>query len=151
MGDAIAWAIDDLQSAAPARKVVVLVSDGHNEPGVPGALDPIEAAALARSFGIVVHTIAIGESDPAGDISNRGPDVALLDHVARTSGGQSFVVNDVRRLENAFAQIDRLEKSPIEGEVQTRYREWRPLAAMLAAGCLTLGIVVRSIRKPILP
>ena len=46
--------------APPKKKVLVLLTDGHNEPAGPQPLDPEEAAVLARDLGVTLHTIAIG-------------------------------------------------------------------------------------------
>ena len=46
----------------PKKKVLVLLTDGNNEPAVPDPLDPEQAAILARDLGVTMHTIAIGRT-----------------------------------------------------------------------------------------
>jgi Ca-activated chloride channel family protein len=77
MGDAIAVGLDALLVAPPKKKVLVLLTDGHNQPAGPQPLDPVEAAVLARDFGVTLHTIAVGRvGGPPGGSVHRGPGVA---------------------------------------------------------------------------
>ena len=62
IGDAIALGIRDLVDSTPRRKVLVLLTDGHNEPAGAYFKDPQQAAILARDWGVILHTIAIGRS-----------------------------------------------------------------------------------------
>jgi Ca-activated chloride channel family protein len=154
MGDAIAWSIEELRSVQAARRVVVLLSDGRNEPGIPGALEPIEAARLARSMGAILHTIAIGGGSPSGAAASNatnGPDFELLAEMARAGGGRMFVAADPESLESAFLAIDELEPNPIRGEVFSRYHEQRPLLAAAAFVILLLSLGWAAIRPPSLP
>ena len=50
IGDAIGLGLEALLEAPPKKKVLVLLTDGNNEPAVPLPLDPEEAAALARAL-----------------------------------------------------------------------------------------------------
>jgi Ca-activated chloride channel family protein len=146
IGDAIAWALDALKAAPPKTKVLVLLTDGVNSPGVPHPLDPEDGARLARDLGVTLHTIAVGR--PGGIVRSRepvtglaipaeveGPDLALLGRLARLGGGRAFVAADVRSLDEVFRTLDALEKSPVRGTVRTRYREryvpWVGLALAL--------------------
>ena len=63
LGDAIAWSLDALRAASPPKKVLILLSDGRNEPAVPHPLDPEAAAHLARDLGVTLHTIAVGQGE----------------------------------------------------------------------------------------
>lgn len=135
LGDAVVWAVDVLKDTTPRKKVIVLLTDGRNSPAVPHPTDPEEAARIARALGITVHTIAVGQGgavvraiEPRTGLSVsadvEGPDLELLDRVARAGGGRAFVAAGAGALEQVFATINALEKSPIRGEVRTRYHEW---------------------------
>jgi Ca-activated chloride channel homolog len=127
--------------APPAKKVLVLLTDGNNEPAVPKPIDPEEAANLARELGVILYTIAIGQRggiqhgvDPATGrpvmAEFAGPNIALLDSMAKSAGGRSFVATDADTLSIIFHTIDRLEKSPVQGQILTRYDEhFAPWAA----------------------
>jgi Ca-activated chloride channel homolog len=134
IGDAIALALGDLKQARPRKKVLVLLTDGRNEPAVPRPLDPEAAARLAHDLGITLHTIAIGqaggivrphEADTRLNITSEvaGPDYDLLARLAKIGGGRAFAATNAHALDQVFQSIDALEKSPVRGEVRTRYRE----------------------------
>jgi Ca-activated chloride channel family protein len=148
IGDAIAQALDALQATTPSKRVLVLLTDGNNEPAVPNPLDPEQAAILARDLGVTLHTIAVGRAggivrgtDPATDApvmaEVEGPNIPLLERLAAITGGRSFVATDADAMEGVFRTIDELEKSPVQGEIRTRYDEkfapWAALAAALLA------------------
>jgi Ca-activated chloride channel family protein len=134
LGNAMVWAIKDLKDAPTRKKVLILLTDGRNSPAVPNTADPADAARIARALGITVHTIAVGKGgtlvraiDPVtrlGPSSEvEGPDLELLERLASIGGGRSFQAADPAALDQVFATIDTLEKSPVRGEVLTRYRE----------------------------
>ena len=90
IGDAMAVGLDALLAASPKKKVLVLLTDGNNEPAVPEPLDPEQAAVLARDFNVTIHTIAIGRTGrgtqgldpgvkPPVTTDVAGPNLALLD------------------------------------------------------------------------
>lgn len=146
IGDAIAKALGALRDTTPGKKVLVLLTDGNNEPAVPRPLDPEKAAVLARDLGVTLHTIAIGRAggivrgtDEATDqpvmAEVEGPNIPLLERLAAITGGRSFIATDADAMEGIFRTIDELEKSPVQGEIRTRYDErfapWAALAAVL--------------------
>ena len=107
IGDAMALSLDALLVAPPKKKVLVLMTDGNNEPAVPDPLDPEQAAILARDLGVTVHTIAIGHRggvvqgvDPDTQLpvmaEVTGPNLPLLERLAELTGGRSFVAADSR-------------------------------------------------------
>jgi Ca-activated chloride channel family protein len=155
IGDAIAVGLDALLVAPPKKKVLVLLTDGHNEPAGPKPLDPVEAAVLTRELGVTLHTIAIGrvggplpgidpghERPAQGEVE--GPNVPLLEKLAQLTGGRSFVATDADALGEIFRTIDALEKSPVRGQILTRYDEHFAIYASLA---LTLLLVERFLRQ----
>jgi Ca-activated chloride channel family protein len=135
LGDAIAWALEPLRMAPPRKKVLILLTDGRNNPAVPRPLDPEAAAALAHDLGIALHTIAVGRAGgivrdradvtqlnrPRGEVA--GPDFALLERLARIGGGRAFAAADADDLGRVFRTIDALEKSPVRVAIRTRYDE----------------------------
>ncbi len=156
IGDAIALGLDALLIAPPTKKVLVLLTDGHNQPAVPHPLDPEAGAVLARDFGVTLHTIAIGriggpppgidpDRDRPAGATAEGPNLTLLERLAQLTGGRSFIASDADALEQVFQTIDALEKSPVRGQVLTRYDEhyapWAgaALALLLLDRLLALG------------
>jgi Ca-activated chloride channel homolog len=147
IGDAIAWGLDALLAAPPKRKVLVLLTDGNNEPAVPRPLDPEQAAILARDLGVTIHTIAIGRArgttqgiDPGARLpvvkDVAGPNLPLLEHLAQITGGHFFVATSADALTGVFRAIDSLEKSPVRGQILTRYNEHYAPWAGFALGLL---------------
>jgi Ca-activated chloride channel family protein len=162
IGDAIALALDSLRKTTPAKKVLVLLTDGNNEPAVPRPLDPEKAAELARDLGMTLHTIAIGR--PGGIVRRtdpdsgqpivaevEGPNIPLLERLAKLTGGRSFVATDADALEEVFKTINSLEKSIVTSEIRTRYHEHFPLWAVLSLGFLCIDRLLVSGRLRKLP
>jgi Ca-activated chloride channel homolog len=153
IGDAIALGIGSLVDLSPTldkspqRKVLVLLTDGQNQPAGAYFKDPEQAARLARDWGVILHTIAIGQ--PGGilrgvDAASQkptmtevvGPNLELLESLARITGGISRLAVDTDSLAGIFREIDRLVKSEIHGEVLTRYEEHYARWAALVLGLL---------------
>jgi Ca-activated chloride channel homolog len=155
IGDAIALGLDALRAASPQKKVLILLTDGRNEPAVPSPLDPEAAAELARELGITLHTIAVGQPEGLvrraesvtglNVVADVGvPDFALLESLAKIGGGRAFVAADTRSLDQVFQTIDTLEKSPVSGKILTRYRERFAPWVGLAAAFLVLDRLLSS-------
>src|SRR5262245_50299624 len=116
MGDAIAVGLDAVLVAPPKKKVLVLLTDGHNEPAGPHPLDPVEAAVLASKLGVTLHTIAVGrvggplrgidpqQERPANEEAE-GPNMPLLEKLAQLTGGRSFIATDTDALGDVFRTI----------------------------------------------
>ena len=107
-----------------------------------------------------MHTIAVGQGgavvraiEPRTGLGVsaevEGPDLELLERVARAGGGRAFVAADAGALEQVFATINALEKSPVRGEIRTRYREWYGPWAALGLGlvCLDRWLVAGRLRR----
>lgn len=163
IGDAIAVGLGSLAELPPMRKVLVLLTDGNNQPTGAHFPDPVDAARLARDWGVIVHTIAIGQ---LGDgivrgVDQRtgqpamtevaGPNLELLEAVAREAGGISRLALDADALANVFHEIDQLEKSEVRGQVLTRYDEHYGLWAAVALGLLVADRLLAQGRLRRLP
>ncbi len=123
LGDAIAWGLEAARQTTPARKVLVLLTDGINSPAGPGALDPLVASGLARQLGVVVHTVALGRPSGGDSAAAARPDLALLRELSRVGGGRAFEAADSEGLGRVFRELDTLERSPVRGYVRIRYDE----------------------------
>lgn len=138
IGDALVWGLKKLDAAGPQRKVLVLLSDGeHNTPSP--ALTPRQAAQLAANHGVPIYTIDAGPrispDANADDARNRLLGQKTLQSVAALTGGKSFVAHDSASLNAALAEIDRLERQPVESFQYRRYVEgfsWCALAALVS-------------------
>jgi Ca-activated chloride channel family protein len=143
IGVALTNAAARLKDSEAKSRIVVLVTDGVNN---TGEIDPLSAAAICQGLGLKVHTIGVGTEGPVpvplrqqnpltGQIEVRRVmledqlDEELLVEIARRTGGRYFRATDAHSLEEIFATIDRLEKTPIEVRRHVRYQEaFTPLA-----------------------
>jgi Ca-activated chloride channel family protein len=146
LGDALAWALRDARDSQTARGVVVLITDGANEPSVAEPLDPLDAARLARQLGIPIHVIATlpmaarGESLPP-----------VLPAIAGIAGGQVGRATDLASLDALFDAIDRVETTPFTANLDVRRREWFPACVLIALTCLGLEFALSLTRLRQLP
>lgn len=123
-----------IQSDAPTR-VVVLLSDGIATAGKVGAVD---AARLAATHGIRIHTIALGPDDlETRPRARDAVDAKLLRDMAEASGGTSFRVRGMADLRAMAATLDRLEPNPGE---RPPLRFWQSL--WIWPGALALGLML---------
>lgn len=119
-------------------KVVVLLTDGQNN---AGQVDPVEAADKARDWGVKVYTIGL-KSESRSFLSRGRVDEALLQDLARRTGGQYFPVSGSEELEAVAQAIDELEKSAVETPEFIQGRELFPWAAGLSLLLLALETVL---------
>jgi Ca-activated chloride channel family protein len=126
-------------------------------------LQPLEAAKIAKSYGIKIYTIGIGSNEevpvPATDMFGRKIivkqlfplDEKTLSAIAETTGGTYFNARDTESLKEIYASIDKMEKTMSEGRRYTQYRELYPFALFPGLCLLLLEIVLISTRFRTLP
>lgn len=148
IGDGVALAADRLRDNTSKSKVMVLLTDGDNN---AGAIEPREAAAIAKELGIKVYTIGIGRNDvvPVPQEDEFGKtvlvparfriDEELLREIAQTTGGTYFHASDSAGLAEVYSAIDRLEKSRVE---ESKYSEYTELFRWFAGSGLALIVAV---------
>jgi Ca-activated chloride channel family protein len=135
MGDAIGLGIKLFDASQARQKVVVLLTDG-NDTG--SRVPPSKAADIAKSHGITIHTVGIG--DPA----TKGAEVVdagTLKAIAEATGGATFMALDREELAGIYRRLDEIEK--VELKTAT-YRPRRPLFQwpLGAAALLVLAFFV---------
>jgi Ca-activated chloride channel family protein len=111
-------------------KVVVLLTDGDNN---AGQYDPIEAAELAKKWGIKIYTIGIGSGrayqtirTPLGTYKmpvSQNLNEKLLKSIADTTGGFYSRADDAEALRNIVEKIDKLEKTEVKSVQYTQFAE----------------------------
>lgn len=140
IGDGIGLAVKRLKERPSENRVLVLLTDGQNN---AGALEPIEAAKLAKHAGIKIYTIGVGAEElivndmlfgkrkinPSEEL-----DEDTLTAIAEMTGGQYFRARDTEELRNIYSELDQLEPVEDEGEIYRPVRElyFYPLALALA-------------------
>jgi Ca-activated chloride channel homolog len=160
IGDAIVRAVDLLDHAPGAAKVIILLTDGSFN---AGEVEPLVAARIAAAYGIKIHTIGAGSRGTAlvpvaaagGKVDYVSSPVTIdeqtLEQIAELTGGKYFRATDGAALRSIYAEIDRLEKAPNIALHQQRYVELFPLFAGLALALLLLEMVLVNTRLRTVP
>jgi Ca-activated chloride channel homolog len=125
-------------------KVAILLTDGQNN---AGKRSPIEAARLAKEWGIKVYAIGIGGREsfvtirtPFGDYKapgGPGVDEPTLKAIADETGGAFWLAESAEKLHQIYKEIDKLERTEIESVRHIDYAE-RFAPFVLAALALLL-------------
>jgi Ca-activated chloride channel family protein len=150
IGLGLANAINRLKDSPSRSRVIILLTDGVNN---QGAIAPITAAELAKTFGIRVYTIGVGTTGEApypvptdyGIVIQPMPveiDEEVLTRIADMTGGKYFRATDNRKLEQIYDEIDQLEKNRVEVKHFSKKEEqyfYFALAGMLLLILESLG------------
>jgi Ca-activated chloride channel homolog len=100
IGDGLALALQEIrqeQAGAETPAAVLLLSDGRD---TGSAVTPARAAARARSVGIPVFTVVLGQEGGEG-----GADVETLRQIADSSGGEAFVAGTSTELTRVYSNL----------------------------------------------
>ncbi len=154
IGEGLATAVDRLSQSKSKSKVIILLTDGKEDPPETRLIDPLTAIEIAKSKSVKVYTIGMsaantsipenkplvkGKKNPSIDFL----DEALLQRIASETGGQYFRARSREGLTDTYKQIDQMEKSKVELFNIERIEE-RFLPFMLAAlFCLMLEVILR--------
>jgi len=126
------------------NKIMVLLTDGRNN---LGRYSPLDAADLAKKWGIKIYTIGIGSGEayttmqtPLGNF--RVPaaeelDERLLQAIAEKTGGFYSRADDAEALRKIVKKIDELEKTEVKSVQYMQYAEhfgWWTLPALVLLG-----------------
>jgi len=144
--DAIGLTVKRLRETDNPNRVMVLLTDGTN---TAGALEPLQAAKLAREEGVKIYTIGIGRDSSQdglmgglfGSFGSRSPelDERALTAIAEQTGGAYYRARDLNELVGIYDQLDALEP------VSRAQNDYRPVIALypwpLAAALLILALV----------
>ena len=153
IGDGVTLGVDRLRSTKAKSKVLVLLTDGDSN---AGAVDPREAALIAKESGIKLYTIGIGTSGivPVPQEDQFGQrvlvqarfriDEELLREMARTGEGEYFHASDTGGLTEVYRRIDRLEKSNFE---ETKFAEYTELFRWFAVPGLAILLLVGLLKE----
>jgi VWFA-related protein len=98
----MAWV--EMKGAHHTRKAIILISDGEDN---VSRMTRTEFKQLATESDTTVYSLFIGGS-PDYSTVHYGHDVtgaALLDEIAKQTGGRMFVVSDLKRLPKITARI----------------------------------------------
>lgn len=149
IGEGLAKSVERLSSVGAKSKVVILMTDGKEEPPKTRIIDPLTALQIAKAKGVRVYTVGMAGT-PDEQRRNAGVlgatsnlDDALLQRLARETGGAYFKARDKETLQVIYSQIDRLEKSSFERITRTRVEEQYFYLLMAALFFLLLEALLR--------
>lgn len=114
IGSAILQATEVLRTSDSESKVAIVLTDGHE---TIGKLDPLDAADAAAELDIRIYTVYAGPKErrmrsARGDILVQPVDVGRLPKIAEITNGRFFHAESVDELEEAYATIEELERTP---------------------------------------
>ena len=154
IGMGLATAVNRLKSSDAESKVIILLTDGVNN---AGAIEPLDAAQLAKLNGIRVYTIGVGTIGKArSPVRKMGNDYLydwvevkidepVLKDIAKMTGGKYFRATSEEKLESIYGEIDTLEKTRFNVlRYNQRTEEYLPFA-LSAVICLLLEFLVRHL------
>ncbi len=154
IGEGLATAVERLKKSDAKSKVIILLTDGKEDPPETRLIDPLTALEIAKVQRVKVYTIGMSAA-PSSIVeitkqTHRKQNAAvgfldeeLLRKIATETGGRYFRARDREGLKNIYGQIDKMEKSVIEITAFKHYEE-RFLPFVLAAlGFLLLEIILR--------
>jgi Ca-activated chloride channel homolog len=145
LGAALAKASTLLEESGGESRVVVLLTDGEN---TRDDILPEEGLRIAKEYGVRVYTIHAARSLLAVDIygrvvdTGREPDTSLLEQIARETDGRFYRARDLEGLEQIYAEIEELERTPRIEERRVETRDLYPKVLLLA---LALGALGRTL------
>jgi Ca-activated chloride channel family protein len=159
IGMGLATAVNRIKDSEAKSKVIILLSDGENN---RGAIAPLQAADIAKTFGVRVYTIGVGTVGTApmpiqtvfGQQTQQVEvriDEPMLKGIASTTGGQYFRATDKNKLASIYQEIDQLEKNKIKVQEYTKHKEEFLPFILIAAFFLLAEIFLKNLVLRILP
>jgi Ca-activated chloride channel family protein len=151
IGEGLATSVERLSASKNRTRVIILLTDGNEQPPDTRMIDPITALEIARTKGVKVYTIGMGalggiavaEKGVARSGGGSFLDESLLKRIANGTGGQYFRATDKESLEEIYRQIDRLEKSAVEVINKTRFEEMFLYFVLAALFFLAMDLILR--------
>jgi len=135
IGEALAMSERAFKHSIAKTQIIILLSDGeHNS----GSVSPKDALKSIKSKNIKVYTIAIGNKGEA--------DAALLEQIAKESGGEFFSAVSAKELQAIYEEIDKLESSTIKSR-EYLLKNYYYQILLLLASALLLFLLYREIKR----
>jgi Ca-activated chloride channel family protein len=153
IGLGLAQAASMLAESDAQSRVIILLTDGVNN---AGQIDPLTAAQAAAALDIKIYTVGAARpgqvpipfDDPFLGRTTRlvesEIDEETLRRIADQTGGLYFRAKDTVGLGQIYDQINQLEKSEVEVQVFTRYRELAGWLLLPALGLILLEMLLRN-------
>ncbi len=154
IGDAVGAAVARLRRSDAKSKVVILLTDGESN---SGTISPEYATHLATTIGARVYTIQIGNDDEVDVeegtdlfgqpvyVRHRYPvNPALLQKMAKDTGGQAFIATDGKALADSMhAVLDHLERTRFEASIAS-FEDLFPFLLVPGVALVALDALLRA-------
>lgn len=155
IGNGLATAVARIKDSEAKSRVVILLTDGVNN---MGEIPPETAAEIAKTYGVRVYTIGVGDNGtapypvmtPFGMQMQQVKvelDEPLLRSIATTTGGRYFRATDNTKLQEIFGEINQMEKVRTTIDSFPVYKELFPRYAIAALLLLLLELFVKLIMR----
>lgn len=135
IGDAIGLSINVFERSDQKDKVMILLTDGND---TSSKVPPADASRIAKDKGILIHTIAVGDPEAAGE---EKLDEESLKEISKTTGGSFFRALDRDQLAKIYDEIDALDTREVES---VSYRPRRELYIWPLAVFIGLILIFQS-------
>lgn len=142
IGDGLGISISRIMNSPMKTKVVILLTDGVDQ---GGRISPLEAKAMARSYGIRIYTVGVGTEGYApfpvqsaggkvtAQLQKVTIDEPLLRSIAQETGARYYRAKDNQSLASIYKEIDELERTPVTvKQLEHRVEKFHPFAIMAA-------------------
>ncbi|MFM2146417.1 MAG: hypothetical protein RL732_1253, partial [Bacteroidota bacterium] len=152
IGDGLGISISRIMNSTLKTKVVILLTDGVDQ---GGRISPLEAKAMAKSYGIRIYTIGVGTEGYApfpvqsadgkvtAQLQKVTIDEPLLRSIAEETGARYYRAKDNKSLASIYKEIDELERTPVTvKQLEHRVEKFHPFA-ITAALLLLLEWILR--------
>jgi Ca-activated chloride channel family protein len=148
IGDAIALAVKALLQRPEGSRIIILLTDGSNTAGV---ITPMEAARLAKQYGIKIYCIGVGRKGAVPFPTELGGivyarieiDEEMLKKIAEETGGEYYPATDEATLKEIYKNINKLEKTEAETSEYVLREQLFRIPLMLAMIFMLMLIIKR--------
>lgn len=108
MGDSIGLAVKMFQDSNVSDRMLIVMSDGDD---TGSKVPPLTAAKLAKTNGVSIFPIAIGDPQNAGE---HPMDTKTLQEIADITGGKFYYSWNSEELVDIYTQIDKLKPKEVK-------------------------------------
>lgn len=152
IGLGLANAINRIKESTAKSKVIILLTDGSNN---RGDIAPVTAAEIAKTFGIRVYAIGVGDygqvripvQTPLGtqyQMMDSDFDEKTLLEIAEMTGGNYFRATNNSKLRSIYREIDQMEKTKINVREYSKKSEEFFIFALIALLLLVAEVLLRN-------
>ena len=160
IGDAIGISLKRLADIESASNIIILLTDGQNN---AGELTPETAAEIAVQKAVKIYTVGVGTRGKAPFLvkdplfgeryiyQQVNIDEETLRSIADKTGGYYFRAEDLKDLQEIYANIDAMETTAVEVDLFAEYNEIYPWLLIPTVALLSLYVILRNTRYLVVP